>query len=176
MSEKTKTKFIDGALCINTSGLCEVLNVHRNTLAQWAKDGLPKRANGWYSLKEAFVWVVDNRGVKKKSADEDGEMSLSQQKLFYEAKLKEQQAEAAELKNDISKGEFIRREVVVGELQRFFTTLRRSMAGYSRKIAMEISPYVDPTLVRTIEQNITDTTNEVLLQLSVRGVYDAKSK
>jgi phage terminase Nu1 subunit (DNA packaging protein) len=176
LSEKVKTKTIDGALCINTSALCEVLNVHRNTLAQWVKDGMPKRANGWYSLKDAFAWVMDNRGVKKKPGDDDEEMTLSQQKLFYEAKLKEQQAESATLKNDVSKGEYIKREEVVGELQRFFTTLRRSMAGYSRKVAMEISPYLDPAQVRTIEQNITDTTNEVLLQLSVRGVYDAKSK
>ncbi|QOT13521.1 hypothetical protein JNUCC32_13495 [Paenibacillus sp. JNUCC32] len=101
-------------------------------------------------------------------------MTLSQQKLKYEAQLKEQQAEAATLKNAISKGEYIRREDVVSELQRFFISLRRSMGGFSRKIAMEISPYLEPEQVRLIEQNIADTTNAALLQLSVRGVYDAK--
>jgi len=174
LSEKTKVKTIDGALCINTSGLCEVLDVHRNTLAQWTKAGLPKRANGWYSLKEAIKWVNDNRGVKKKQGDSEEEMTLSQQKLYYEAELKKQQSESATLKNAISKGEYIKRDDVVSELQRFFISLRRSMSGFSRKVAMEVAPYVDPDLVRMIEQNISDTTNAALQQLSVRGVYDAK--
>lgn len=173
MAENTKTKMIDGALCINTSGLCDILNIHRNTLAQWTKAGMPKRANGWFSLRDAFSWVMENRGVKKK-ADSEEDMTLAQQKLYYEAELKKQQAEKETLKNEIAKGEFIRREDVVGELQRFLISLRRSMTGFSRKIAVEIAPYVDPDQVRVIEQNIADTTNAALLQLSVRGVYDAK--
>ncbi|QWU18563.1 hypothetical protein KP014_28380 [Paenibacillus sophorae] len=88
--------------------------------------------------------------------------------------MKEQQAEAAALRNAVAKGEYIRKDEVVSELQRFFTTLKRSMVGYSRKVAMEVAPFVEPDLVRVIEQNITDTTNTVLLQLSVRGVYHAK--
>ncbi|MFX3635443.1 MAG: hypothetical protein ACE3L7_04095 [Candidatus Pristimantibacillus sp.] len=175
MSGKTGTKIIDEALCINTSALCEVLSVHRNTLAQWVKAGMPKKANGWYELKVTINWVMDNRGVKK-TPDSEEDMTLSQQKLFYEAKLKEQQADAATLKNAISKGEYIRREDVVSELQRFFVVLKRSMTGYSRRIAVEVAPYVEPEQVRIIEQSIADTTNEALLQLSVRGVYDAKKQ
>ncbi|MFB4326020.1 hypothetical protein RB298_27220 [Priestia sp. BR_2] len=173
MGEKVKAKMIDGALCIATSELCEVLDVHRNTIAQWERSGMPKKARGWYSLKEVISWVMDNRGVKKNQDDEEG-MTLSQQKLKYEAQLKEQQAEAATLKNAIAKGEYIKREDVVSELQRFLVSLRRSMGGFSRKIAMEVAPYVEPDQVRMIEQSISDTTNAALLQLSVRGVYDAK--
>lgn len=176
MSTIKQVKIVDEALCISTSALCDVFDVHRNTVAQWNKLGLPKKMNGWYPLKETTEWVMDYRGAsKKKAADpEEDDMSLAQQKLFYEAKLKEQQADAATLKNSIAKGEYIRRDEVVSELQRFLVTLRRSMTGYSRKIAMEIAPYLDPTQVRVIEQNISDTTNDVLLQLSVRGVYDAR--
>lgn len=173
MSEKIKAKMIDGALCIGTSELCEILSVHRNTIAQWERTGMPKKARGWYSLKDVIKWVVENRGVKK-TPDSEEEMTLAQQKLFYEAKLKEQQADAATLKNAIAKGEYIKREDVVSELQRFFTSLKRSMGGYSRKIAMEIAPYLEPDQVRVIEQGISDATNAVLLQLSVRGVYDAR--
>ncbi|MGO4540364.1 hypothetical protein [Paenibacillus sp. 2TAB19] len=173
MAGKTGTKMIDEALCISTSALCDVLNIHRNTLAQWTKAGMPKKANGWYDLKVTVNWVMENRGVKKTpEAEED--MTLSQQKLFYEAKLKEQQADAATLKNAISKGEYINREDVVSELQRFFVTLKRSLTGYSRRIAMDVAPYVEPDQVRVIEQTIADSTNDALLQLSVRGVYDAK--
>lgn len=174
MSEKIRTKIVDDALCINTFGLCEVLNVHRNTLAQWVKAGMPKRSNGWFVLRDAIAWVMENRGVKRRSNESGEGMTLAQQKLYYEAELKKQQAESAELKNAISRGEYIRREEVVSELQRFLVALRRSMQGFSRKIAMEVAPYVEPEMVRVIEQQIADTTNAVLLQLSVRGVYDAK--
>lgn len=170
---KIKAKMIDDSLCVATSEICEILNVHRNTIAQWERSGMPKKTRGWYSLKEVIPWVIENRGVKK-NLDNEEDMTLSQQKLFYEAKLKEQQADAATLKNDIAKGEYIKRGDVVSELQRFFVSLKRSMSGFSRKIAMDISSYVDPEQVRIIEQNVSDTTNEVLLQLAVRGVYDAK--
>lgn len=173
MSEKVKAKMIDGALCIATSELCEVFGVHRNTIAQWERNGMPKKARGWYSLKETIKWVTEHKGVRKNPDDEE-EMTLAQQKLKYEVLLKEQQAEAATLKNAISNGEYIRRDDVVGELQRFLTSLKRSLSGFSRKIAMDIAPYIEPEQVRVIEQNISDTTNNVLLQLSVRGVYDAK--
>lgn len=166
---------IEKRLCLSTSAMCEVLDVHRNTLAQWVKLGMPKCANGWYPLKDCLLWVQDYKGTSNNQAPENEEkMTLAQQKLFYEAKLKEQQTEAATLKNAIAKGEYIKRDDVVSELQRFFTTLKRSMAGFSRKIAMEVAPFVEPEQVRIIEQNITDTTNAVLLQMSVRGVYDAK--
>lgn len=166
---------IEKRLCLSTSAMCEVLDVHRNTLAQWVKLGMPKCANGWYPLKDCLLWVQDYKGTSNNQAPENEEkMTLAQQKLFYEAKLKEQQTEAATLKNAIAKGEYIKRDDVVSELQRFFTTLKRSMAGFSRKIAMEVAPFVEPEQVRVIEQNITDTTNAVLLQMSVRGVYDAK--
>lgn len=166
---------IEKRLCLSTSAMCEVLDIHRNTLAQWVKLGMPKCANGWYPLKDCLLWVQDYKGTSNNQAPENEEkMTLAQQKLFYEAKLKEQQTEAATLKNAIAKGEYIKRDDVVSELQRFFTTLKRSMAGFSRKIAMEVAPFVEPEQVRIIEQNITDTTNAVLLQMSVRGVYDAK--
>lgn len=177
MSVKTMAKVIENRLCLSTSTMCEVLNVHRNTLAHWVKLGMPKCANGWYPLKECLAWVQDYKGTNSNQVTEDDEpKTLAQQKLYYETKLKEQQTEAAALKNAIAKGEYIKRDDVVSELQRFFTTLRRSMTGFSRKIAMEVAPYVEPEQVRIIEQNIADTTNAVLLQLSVRGVYDAKAK
>ncbi|TDL58316.1 hypothetical protein E2R60_05080 [Paenibacillus dendritiformis] len=97
-------------------------------------------------------------------------------KLRYEAMLKKEQAEAATLKNEIERGEYIRREAAISDMQRFFVILRRSMAGFSRKIATEIAPYVTPEQARQIEQNVADVTNGVLRQMSVKGVYDAKKE
>lgn len=172
MDVSKSVKMIDGRICLSSAALCDVLGIHRNTLQNYTKQGLPKIQTGWFDLREIIRWKSEQEGAK---GTEEGE-SLAQLKLRYEAELKKEQAEAATLKNAIAKGEYIRRDDVVSELQRFFVTLRRSMAGFSRKVAMEVAPYIEPEQVRIIEQNITDTTNTVLLQMSVKGVYDVKGK
>jgi phage terminase Nu1 subunit (DNA packaging protein) len=169
-----QVKMIGDVLCISASCASDLYGVHRNTLAQWVKLGMPKAGSGWYPLKASFDWVMDYRLGGEDDPEGEEPKTDAARKLRYEAKLKEKQAEAAELKNAIAKGEYIKREEVISELQRFFTTLKRSMIGYSRRVAMEVAPFVDPETVRVIEQNITDTTNAVLQQMSVRGVYHAK--
>ncbi len=172
-----QVKIIDDTLCISASQAIELFGVHRNTLAQWVKLGMPKSGSGWYPLKDCYDWVLNYKLGENEEQDEDGNVkpkSDAARKLLYEAKLKQEQAEAAELKNAISRGEYVSRDEVISELKRFFTTLKRSMTGYSRRVAMEVAPFVDPETVRIIEQNITDTTNNVLEQMSVRGVYSAK--
>lgn len=167
-------KMIEETLCISASYAAELFGVHRNTLAQWVKLGMPKKKSGWYPLKECFDWVLEYR-LGGEDGDEEGEPKTdAAKKLKHEARLKEQQAEAAEFKNAVIKGQYISRDEVISELQRFFTSLKRSMSGYSRTIAMEVAPYVSPELVREIEQSISDKTNAVLQQMSVRGVYHAK--
>ncbi|WP_023990524.1 hypothetical protein [Paenibacillus polymyxa] len=174
MGIEKQVKMIDEVLCISASYAAELFGVHRNTLAQWVKLGMPKASNGWYPLKSCFDWVMEYRLGGEDESDEGEPKSDAARKLRFEAKLKEKQAEAAEFKNAVTKGEYIKREEVVSELRRFFTTLKRSVTGLSRRIAMEVAPYVDPDTVRIIEQNIADTTNVVLEQMSVRGVYNAK--
>ncbi|MGG1650121.1 hypothetical protein [Paenibacillus sp. NRS-1780] len=168
-----QVKMIDEVLCISASYAAELFGVHRNTLAQWVKLGMPKVGSGWYPLKPCFDWVMEYR-LGGDDEDDEEPKSDAARKLRFEAKLKEKQAEAAEFKNAVTKGEYIKRDEVVSELQRFFTTLKRSMTGISRRVAMEVAPYVDPETVRLIEQNIADTTGAVLQQMSVRGVYYAK--
>lgn len=171
---ETDVKMIEETLCISASYAAELFGVHRNTLAQWVKLGMPKQKSGWYPLKDCFDWVMNYR-LGGSEDDEEGEPKTdAAKKLHHEAKLKEQQAAAAQLKNAVARGEYVRRDEVVSELQRFFTSLKRSMNGYSRSVAMEVAPYVGPELVREIEQSISDKTNAVLLQMSVRGVYHAK--
>ncbi|EPY07431.1 hypothetical protein PAALTS15_09910 [Paenibacillus alvei TS-15] len=165
-------KVINDKVCISSKGIQTVLGIHRNTLQNYVKQGLERVQTGWFELTA----VIDFMAEKKGADSEDGEESLAQMKLRYEALLKKEQAEAATLKNEVERGEFIRRDDAVADMQRFFVTLRRSMAGFSRKIANEIAPYVAPEQARQIEQNITDVTHGVLLQMSVRGVYDAKKQ
>lgn len=163
-------KEINGKICISSKGVQTVLGIHRNTLRNYTLAGLEKVQTGWFELTA----VIDFMAKKEGATANDGEESLAQMKLRYEALLKKEQAEAATLKNEVERGEYIRRTEAVGDLQRFFVTLRRSMTGFSRKIATEVAPYVTPEQARQIEQSITDIVHGVLLQMSVRGVYDAK--
>lgn len=171
-----KVKVINDKICFTTSTLCEVLNVKRTTLKRWADDGCPKESVGWWPIADVLRWkgLVGANGVN--SGEKLEKMGLNQQKLFYEMKYKEAQAENMNFKNEIERGVFIRREEVTAELSRFFITLKRSIGGISRKIANEISAFVDPTTCRRIERQLEDVLQEALYQLSVDGVYEAPKK
>lgn len=165
-------KMIEGNLCLTTQEICDRLNISRKTLAEWETKGCPKSCRGWWPLWEVLKWrgLIGN-GVK--TEDEVEEISLAVKKLKYEAELKKQKAEEATFENAIAKGEYIKKEEVTSELQRFFAVLKRSMLGYSRKIATELGYFVDAIEARRIEKMITELTLDALSQLSIDGVYSA---
>ncbi len=168
-------KEIDGKLCVATQELCERLGIARKTLSEWESKGCPKASRGWWPIWELLKWkgLIGN-GVK--SEDEVEEISLAVKKLKYEAEYKKQKAEEAAFENAIAKGEYIRKEEITAELQRFFVVLKRSMFGYSRKVANEVGSFVDPVVARRIEKMVTELTMDALGQLSIDGLYTAKKK
>jgi len=168
-----KVKIINDRICLSTAAMCEVFNIDKSTLKRWSDDGCPKVARGWWPLKEVLEWrgLVSAAGIKTEKDIE--KLSLKEQKLYFEAKYKQAQSEAAEFKNAIQRGEYIPKDEIIAELQRFFIVLKRSMLGYSRRIATEISPFVDAIEARRIEKMITELTNDALEQLSIDGIYKA---
>lgn len=101
-------------------------------------------------------------------------MSISEKKTYYDGKVKEAQLEALNLKNKIAQGDYIAKGEIVEELQRFLVVLKRSMLGFSRKIAADLSHLVEETEARRIGKLVSETTASVLEQLSIDGVYEAK--
>lgn len=176
MKMDNKVKVINDKICLSTSALCEVFNIDKSTLKRWGDDGCPKSARGWWPLKEVLEWrgLVSAAGMKTEK--DVKKLTLQQQKLYYEAKYKQAQSEAAEFKNAIQRGEFIPKDEIVAELQRFFIVLKRSMLGYSRKIATELAGYTDPVTARRIEKMITELTLDALEQISIDGVYTPSKK
>lgn len=168
-------KEIDGNLCISTTELCEKLGIARKTLTEWENKGCPKACRGWWPLWDILKWrgMVGN-GVK--SEDDVEEISLQVKKLKYEAELKKQKAEEAAFDNAIARGEYLKKDDITAELQRFFIVLKRSMLGISRKIATELSGIVDSATARRIEKMVTELTLDALEQLSIDGVYTATKK
>lgn len=175
MQDNEQYKEIDGKLCVSTNELCDRLGIARKTLSEWEEKGCPKACRGWWPLWDLLKWrgLVGN-GVK--SEDEVEEISLQVKKLKYEAELKKQKAEEATFENAVARNEYIRKEEATAELQRFLTVLKRSMLGYSRKVATEVGAFVDAGEARRIEKMITELTMDALGQLSLDGVYTATKK
>jgi len=176
MSVATKqlAKIINGKVCLTTMALTEALNISQQTLSFWMSQGCPKEARGWWSIRDVLTWKgLLTPGGRLKTDEKAEEISLNQKKLAAEAKLKEQKAEEAEFKNAIARGEYTPKEEITAELKRFFVVIKRSMLGYSRRIATELSSYVDSITARRIEKMVTELTLDALEQLSIDGVYKA---
>lgn len=172
-------KFIDDKLCITTSELCNRLDISRKTLAEWSDKGCPKSARGWWPVWEVLAWrgiLTTEETISESKMKGTDEYSLNLRKLKYETEYKKQKAEEATFENEIARGEYINKNEIVMELKRFLTVLKRSMLGYSRKVANEVSPYVENDVTRRIEKMITELSMDALDQLSINGIYKANQK
>ena len=166
---KTVCKVINNKVCLTTAEMMKVMGVTQQSLSQWGEKGCPKSDRGWWAIEDVLRW----RGLVGEGPDNADEKSnWTAIKLEAEAKLKEQKAEEAAFKNNIVKGEYIKKDDVTQELQRFFIVLKKSLIGYSRMVATEISSYVEPLVARRIEKLITELTTNALEQISIDGVYE----
>lgn len=172
MAKEKDVKIIAGKVCVTTSALYEILDVNESTLVRWFERGCPKVQRGWWSIKDVLDWR--NASFKAMTENDIDKMSLSEKKTYYDAKVKEAQSEALLLKNKIAQGEYIAKDEIVEELQRFLIVLKRSLTSFSRKIATDLSHIVDSTEARRIGKLVSDATNSALEQLSVDGVYEGK--
>ena len=174
MSKNYKT--INDTFCVTTRELCAQLDINRKTLTDWEGKGCPKAARGWWPLWDVLRWKGVIGGGKIVDEAEAEELSMAMKKLKYEAELKKQKAEEATMENAITRGEYIPKDEITATLKRFFVVLKRSMLGYSRRIATEVSPYVDAITARRIEKMITELTTDALEQIAIDGVYKAPKK
>lgn len=162
----------DGKLLISSAKLLELLDIKSDkTLTNWRKAGCPQHSRGWWELKEVLRW----RGqIQSEDAATKSGVNLQQEKLKWEVAYKEAQTEFTRMKNDIADGKYIEREFVEAELSRFFLVFKKSTAALARKLGNIIAGHVEPLEARRAEQEIADTINDALEQMSVDGVYNAK--
>lgn len=168
-------KEVDGKLLVSSARLLELLDIKSDkTLTNWKKSGCPQHSRGWWDIKEVLKW----RGqisVGEDAASKKG-LNLQQEKLKWEVEYKQAQTENTRMKNDIADGKYIEREFVEAELSRFFMVFKKSTSALARKLGNIIGGHVDPLEARRAEQEITDTINDALEQMSVDGVYNARKK
>lgn len=162
MGDNFKTKKINGKLCIQTGLASELLGVSRQTLSVWEKAGCPKADRGWWALQDVIAWRLDGIGV-----DEDLEnMSLKDQKTYWESKLKKAQTENRELENGIKRGDYIEKKVVAEELTAFFVALKQAMMLLPRKIGILASVSVDIDTAKNIEHEVREVVHDALAEWS----------
>lgn len=166
-------KKIDEKVIISTKELCKLLDISDRTLTNWKRNGLTQYSRGWWDLKHVLKWRGE---IYNGDTETSKAINLQQKKLEAEVAFKEAQSELNRLKIDIANGKYIERELVEAELSRFFIVFKKSAMALSRKLASQVSSYVDPLEARRIEKNLSDIISDALTQMSVDGVYNAKGK
>lgn len=154
----------------NAKALADILGISERRVNQIAAEGkvFQRVDDGKFYIP---VCVRNYYKEKYMSAESD-----EAKKLKWEAELKKLKAEEAEFKNAIARRDYISKDEITAELQRFFVILKRSMLGYSRRIAVEVSPFVEPVTARRIEKMIQELTLDALEQISIDGVYKPPKK
>lgn len=167
-----KYKLIDGKHCFLTSEFIKIMNISKGTLSAWENDGCPKVAKGYWCIADVLRWrgMVGSSGIKTEK--DIAEKSLVEQKLFYEVRLKQEQGEAAELKNKVSNGEYLDRDIVVQELSRNFEILKRTLNTVTSQVSLEVGSYVDVIVARKVDENLKEIIRDYLLQMSTRMDYE----
>ena len=171
-----KYKLIESKHCFSTSTTIELLNVSKGTMSAWEKEGCPKIAKGYWCIFDVLRWrgLVNNGRIK---TEEDAEeQSLYEQKMFYEIRLKQSQSEAQELKNKVSNGEYLDRDIVAQELSRNFEILKRTLNTLVSQISLEVGGYIDIIAARKVDENLKEIVRDYLLQMSERFNYEPSIK
>ncbi|KYD02649.1 hypothetical protein B4102_0243 [Heyndrickxia sporothermodurans] len=164
-------KRVDKKIIVRTNVLCEILEISDRTLTDWKRQGLTQHRRGWWDLKHVLKWRGE---IYNADTEVSKSISLQQKKLEAEVALKETNNELNKLKIDIQSGKYLEKEIVETELSRFFLIFKKSAMALARKLAGEISPYVEPLEARRIEKGLNETISDALEQMSVDGVYYAK--
>jgi hypothetical protein len=90
--------------------------------------------------------------------------------------LKALQAEAQDIKNSFSRGDYLLRTEVVKTLSLFFSKLKRSFNSFGRTTSMYVSPFVDDNTTRKIEADYKLMTDDFLRHISEGTNYNTPKK
>lgn len=172
MADHKDIKFVNGKLCISTGELESILNISRQTLSDWKKQGCPNETRGFWDIAEVLRWrgLVANDGVK--TEERAAVQNLFTQKQELEVKLKEAQLESIGLKNAIARGDYIEKTEIRSVLQRLFVVLKTSLMTLSKTIAIELMKNnIEINLTRLIEIKIQNIMIDALENIAIDGVF-----
>lgn len=145
------------------------------TLSNWMAAGCPRHKHGFWDIRAVTEFRQQREGEKlAEAAKLDPEKLTPQQyKVHIEGQLKQAQLEAANLRNEISRGDYLSRDSVVSDLSAFFLVLKRSVTALGRELVQQVEPQLDPLEARKLYALAGERVDEALEQMSVAGVYHA---
>ena len=175
-SERVDLYFEKGSIIASTSIAAAYFDVTASTLSNWMKAGCPRYKYGYWDIRAVTEWRAVQEGRKLADAAEKSPDKLppAQQKLYYEALLKQQQLENAQLRNRSASGEYLSISKMVDDLSKYFVILKHSVTGLAHELGQMVAPYLDVDGARRIDQILSERARDALEQLSITGVYTAK--
>lgn len=97
------------------------------------------------------------------------ELDLKQAKLEAEVALKESQAELHRIKTEIATGDYISREEVTLDYQKFFSTFKRFALSIPTRLTVMLSDQIKATDVSRTEKELAEEVNRMLRAFVVAG-------
>lgn len=176
--ERGDLYFENGTIIAGSSLAAAYFGVTRATLSNWAKAGCPRYKYGCWDIRAVSEWraVQDGQKLAETAESNPDKLPPAQQKIYYEALLKQEQLESAQLRNKIASGDYLAKSQVVEELSRYFVILKHSVNGLAHELGQMAAPYMDADGARRLEQLLSDRARDALEQLAITGVYDARKE
>ncbi len=173
MAEKEELYFENNSIIACTRVTAAYFGVSAQTLSNWKNAGCPRYKYGFYDIKAVTAWRTQQEADKQaaNSLDEPGQLSPAQQKTLVDTKLKEAQLEAAQLRNQIARGDYLPKNEVVQQLSQLLAALRASLRGLGREVGMLAGAHMPPDATRQLEQQIAARISEMLARLATGEVF-----
>lgn len=150
--------------------LCQICGISRTSGERRVKDGtfvssmnVGRGNKALYPLKENvlkyYAYKEEQLRAELQTDDVD---ELKAQKLKAEIGLKQSQGELHQLKTAHAQGQYIAKEDVVLDLERFFVQLKKFLQALPSRIGGTVAGYVEPVIERGIERDIQTEVNSML--------------
>ena len=120
------------------------------------------------TIQRYITYLSDEAYRKKKPSSDESE--LKERKLAAEAELKESQAELHKLRTKIATGDYVPKEQVKLEYEKFFVSFKNMAESLPSQCAGQISAHVDPTVARRCAKDMLATVNNSRAGFVVAGV------
>lgn len=165
-------KEIDGKVCVTTAFLAESFGVTSKTIADWAKKGCPKVTQGYWYMPDVIRWRDSTLFKRLDAADpNEGEMSLTQRKIYWETECRKAQTENQLFKNAVLRGDYLTKEEVQQGVSNFLAVFKRAVLSLPRKASIIAAQYLGNERARELEESMMEVTVNALRQWSAGELH-----
>ena len=158
-----KVHVTEDDILVPTEMLAKIYDVSTRTENLWTKSGCPKESRGAYSLKAVAKWHREGAPGEAKDIEN---MTLAQQKIYYEGQHKAALAELQRMKLMSIKGEMLPAQQITEDLRRFCGILKKELHAIGHDVLSEAAEELPPERARALGKKIEQRINAALAQMS----------